>query len=100
MARTNAANNIKISDFMVPGTEYTVMSAENIEVAAGGTRLLVEFRATTCLRSHSIFCAFHPRLNFLTDQQVEDINRKTKTLRATYFGSTEAGDPIFLRYWE
>jgi len=83
----------------VPGTEYTVVSARNIE-AAGGTHLLVEFKATLCLRSHNIFCTFHPRVNFLTDQEVQDINNKTKTLRATYLRSTPAGDPIFLRYWE
>jgi len=79
---------------LVPGTEYTILNAQNIHTSSGW-RLLVKFRTTSSNQPHILFCEFHPIVNFLTDQQIEGINNNTLTLLATYFGLNRSGDPVF-----
>jgi len=85
------AQQNRVCDILVPGTEYPIGSAEKI-TSENGTHLLVALHTTT----HSMYCLFSPRLaNTFTDQQIEQINNKTLSLIATYFGKTRSGDPIF-----
>jgi len=100
MAQTSTPRENRILTFPVPGTEYKVLSARNIETP-DGTRLVVEFYATTYNLPHSLFCEYHPRYSFLTDQQVEGVNNRTLTLHAIYIGKDLSGDLLFLKKdWE
>jgi len=87
-ASANPAN--AIWNLLEPGTEYMILSAHHIQTS-NGTRLIVEFHGIT----HSMLCAFHPRVRLLSNRQIEDINTYTLSLVATYYGLTESGDPVF-----
>jgi len=100
MAHSKLIRGPEICSVFVLGTEYTVISARNFQTLGGETRLLVEFRATSYHLPYNLFYAFKPELNFLTDQEVADINNKTRTLHCSYLGFNQAGDPNFLLNWK
>jgi len=100
MALTPTTRENIIRNIPVRGTVYRVLSARNVETSGGGTRLLVEFQSTANDIPHSLFCLYHPRNTFLTDQEVIEVNNRTRTLHATYIGLNIRGDHVYLKSWQ
>jgi len=100
MAHSKRIRGPEICSVFVPGTEYTIISAQYFQTRGGKTRLLVEFRPTSYLLPHNLYYAFKPEVNFLTDQEIAYIKNKTRTICSSYLGLIRAGDPNFLLYWE
>jgi len=90
MLGMNPLRAVAISECLVAGQTYLILSAKRISTEKG-IRLFVKIR----LYPQDVLCKLPAGLTYLfTDHQIDRINNDKLWVKLSYFGLTLSGDPI------